>query len=70
MEEVNNREIKMTFIGPKPLMFNVRCNRQDEDLIVKRFNAVGFVVPVRSPGNITFRYNESLWFVIKSFLFN
>jgi hypothetical protein len=66
----HSEEIKIKDLCLNPLMFTITCNREDETAIVNKFNSVGFGVPCRGPGNITFRYDESVFSKMWSYFKN
>lgn len=50
-----NKNITITFISEKPLMFEMKCDRVDQTWFVKIYNDLGFGAVCRGPDFVCFR---------------
>jgi len=55
MNRMNKEEVKLNFINDNPFTIEVTCNRQDEDLVYRKFEMLGFGATARAPGYFYFR---------------
>ena len=50
-----NKNLQITFVSETPLIFELKCKREDQDWSVKLYNDLGFGAVCRGPDFVTFR---------------